>query len=60
VPNHVPVLRDRTNGLRRDCFVMTEQMRAIDRRFLLAPIGAVLPAVRDRVLLILKDNLLAA
>jgi mRNA interferase MazF len=60
VPNHVPVLHDEVNGLRDDCFVMTEQIRAIDHRFLLAPIGAVGPAVLDRVLMILKDRLLAA
>jgi mRNA interferase MazF len=60
VPNHVALLRDETNGLHKDCFVMTEQVRAIDRRFLLAPIGAVGPAVLDRVLMILKDHLLAA
>jgi mRNA interferase MazF len=60
VPNHVPILRDDLNGLQFDCFVMTEQVRAIDRRFLLAPIGAVGPAVLGRVLTILKDRLLAA
>ena len=60
VPNHVQVFRDRANGLQHDCFVMTEQVRAIDRRFLLAPIGAVGPAVLDRVLRILRDRLLAA
>jgi mRNA interferase MazF len=60
VPNHVPVLRDEVNNLRADCFIMTELVRAVDRRFLLAPIGAVGPAVLDRVLMILKDHLLAA
>ena len=60
VPNHVPVVADDRNRLKSDCFVMTEQLRAIDRRFLLGYIGAVSPAVTHTVLAVIRSRLLAA
>jgi hypothetical protein len=38
---------------------MTEQLRAIDLRFGLGRIGKAPPAILDRVLTIIRDNLLA-
>lgn len=59
VPNHVPIEPDDYNGLRSSCFVMTEQIRAIDRRFVKTPLGLAPPAVTRHVLSILRDRLLA-
>jgi mRNA interferase MazF len=59
VPNHVGVPADERTGLRSDCFVMTEQLRAVDRRFVLSRIGAAPRPVVNSVLSILRDRLLA-
>jgi len=60
VPNHVEVLPDAGNGLQTRCFVMTEQIRALDRRFLHRQIGSVSQEVLAKVLAILTQRLIAA
>jgi PemK-like, MazF-like toxin of type II toxin-antitoxin system len=60
VPNHVAVAPDAANGLPSECFVMTEQIRAVDRRFLVHHVGVVAPGVLRRVLGVVRDRLLAA
>jgi mRNA interferase MazF len=59
VPNHVLVRPDAHNGLRATCFVMTEQIRAIDLRFVHQHIGSVSRDVLAEVLTILTERLLA-
>lgn len=59
VPNHVAIPADHQTQLRSDCFVMTEQVRAMDRRFLLSQVGVAPPPVVDAVLRVLRDRLLA-
>jgi mRNA interferase MazF len=59
VPNHVPVAADEQTRLRSNCFVMTEQVRAVDRRFVLGRVGVAPVPVVEQVLVILRDRLLA-
>ncbi|SNT65257.1 mRNA interferase MazF [Asanoa hainanensis] len=59
VPNHVPVVPDAENGLHTPCFVMTEQIRAIDLRYLHRHLGRVGKDVLAEVLTILTDRLIA-
>lgn len=60
VPTHVPIAANDQTGLRSDCFVMTEQVRAVDRRFMLSQVGVAPGPVVDSVLTILRNRLLAA
>jgi mRNA interferase MazF len=59
VPNHVPIPADGQTGLRSDCFAMTEQVRAVDQRFVHGRIGSISPAALAAVLLLIRDRLLA-
>jgi mRNA interferase MazF len=59
VPNHVAVRPDAGNRLRAPCFVMTEQVRAVDTRFFLKQVGTVSHEVLAEVLTILTERLLA-
>jgi mRNA interferase MazF len=59
VPNHIAVQPDADNGLAEASFVMTEQLRAIDRRFIRRHVGNIGPKVLTDVLTILTDRLLA-
>jgi mRNA-degrading endonuclease toxin of MazEF toxin-antitoxin module len=58
VPNHVPVPAG-TAGLTRDSYVMTEQLRAVDRRFVGPLIGRAPQEITDQVLRVLRDRALA-
>jgi mRNA interferase MazF len=59
VPNHVAIPVTPDSGLDHPSYVMTEQIRAIDRRFVVTRIGAAPPAVTDSVLRIVRDRILA-
>lgn len=59
VPNHVSVPAGERTGLRADCFVMTEQVRAVDRRFVRLRIGTVTPETLETALVIIRDRMLA-
>jgi mRNA interferase MazF len=58
VPNHVPVPAG-IAGLTRDSYVMTEQLRAVDRRFVGPRLGQASPEIIDRVLHVLVNRALA-
>jgi mRNA-degrading endonuclease toxin of MazEF toxin-antitoxin module len=59
VPNHVAIPANAQTGLRHESYVMTEQVRAVDRRFVGARLGVVPDVVSDLVLRTLRDRLLA-
>jgi len=59
VPNHVPLPPSRDAGLRDESFVMTEQIRAVDRRFVGKHLGAAPVDVTNTVLRIIRDRLIA-
>ncbi|MDG4823556.1 type II toxin-antitoxin system PemK/MazF family toxin [Asanoa sp. WMMD1127] len=59
VPNHVSVAPNADNGLVARSFVMTEQVRAIDTRFIRQHVGSLAPSVLAEVLTILTGRLLA-
>ncbi|GIF73118.1 type II toxin-antitoxin system PemK/MazF family toxin [Asanoa siamensis] len=59
VPNHVAVAPDADNGLAAPSYVMTEQIRAIDIRFLHRHLGHVSREVLAEVLRILTERLIA-
>lgn len=59
VPNHVPIPPTVQTGLRELSFVMTEQLRAVDRRFITTRLGSAPGDVIDMVLRILRERHLA-
>ncbi|MEV4538323.1 type II toxin-antitoxin system PemK/MazF family toxin [Asanoa sp. NPDC049518] len=59
VPNHVAVLPDAGNGLSAPSFVMTEQVRAIDTRFIRKHVGNVAADLLAEVLKVLTERLIA-
>jgi len=60
VPNHVTIPPSAGSGLRHPSFVMTEQIRAVDRRFVGVQLGSAPSDVTNTVLRILRDRILAA
>ncbi len=60
VPNHVAVPPTPESGLRQPSYAMTEQIRAIDRRFVRARLGSAPRAVTSAVLRALRDRILAS
>jgi mRNA-degrading endonuclease toxin of MazEF toxin-antitoxin module len=59
VPNHVPIPPTAETGLRELSFVMTEQLRAVDRRFITTRLGSAPGEVTDTVLRIIRKRHLA-
>jgi mRNA interferase MazF len=59
VPNHIAVLPDPGNGLTKPSFVMTEQIRAIDTRFVRQHVGHLATELLTEVLTTLTERLIA-
>jgi mRNA interferase MazF len=59
VPNHVAVPAGPDTGLGHVSFVMTEQIRVVDRRFVGASLGAAPRDVTNAVLRIVRDRIIA-
>jgi mRNA interferase MazF len=59
VPNHVAIPPVPGSGLRHPSYVMTEQIRAVDRRFVGARLGAAPRSVTNAVLLVLRARMIA-
>jgi mRNA-degrading endonuclease toxin of MazEF toxin-antitoxin module len=60
VPNHVGIAASAESGLLHASYVMTEQIRAVDRRFVAARLGMAPTETTDAVLRILRWRILAA
>jgi mRNA interferase MazF len=59
VPNHVAIPPSAASGLRHPSFVMTEQIRAVDLRFVGVQLGSAPRDVTNTVLRILRERILA-
>jgi mRNA interferase MazF len=59
VPNHVAIPPSAQTGLRELSFVMTEQLRAVDRRFVATRLGSAPGEVVEAVLRIIRERHLA-
>jgi mRNA-degrading endonuclease toxin of MazEF toxin-antitoxin module len=60
VPNHIAIVPSPESGLDHPSYVMTEQIRAVDQRFVAARLGVAPREVTDTVLRILRWRILAA
>ena len=59
VPNHVLVPATEESGLRQPSYVMTEQIRAVDRRFVRGRLGVAPRETTAEVLRVLHNRILA-
>lgn len=59
VPNHVAIPPASGSGLSHPSYVMTEQIKAVDRRFVGERLGAAPRSVTNAVLLVIRDRMIA-
>jgi mRNA-degrading endonuclease toxin of MazEF toxin-antitoxin module len=60
VPKHIAIAASAGSGLTQPSFIMTEQIRAVDRRFVAGRLGVAPREVIDTVLQILRWRILGA